>query len=128
MSQESGLADPLDQLDDDADLPEQMRIRREKLERLTASGQEAYPAGYPRTISVAELRERFPDLPPGAATGETVGVTGRVMLSRNTGKLCFATIQEWDAPGPGDALARPRRRRTGSRTGSPTSTSVTRSV
>ena len=28
------------------------------------------------------------------ATGEVVGVTGRVMLYRTGGKLCFATIRE----------------------------------
>jgi lysyl-tRNA synthetase class 2 len=83
--------------DEDVDLPEQMRIRREKLDRIVAEGGQAYPVGYPRTVSVAELRQRFPDLPPGAATGETVAITGRVMLNRNTGKLCFATLQEWDA-------------------------------
>ena len=30
-------------------------------------------------------------------TGETVGVTGRVIFFRNTGKLCFATLREGDA-------------------------------
>jgi lysyl-tRNA synthetase, class II len=30
-------------------------------------------------------------------TGERVGVTGRVIFVRNTGKLCFATLREGDA-------------------------------
>jgi lysyl-tRNA synthetase class 2 len=30
-------------------------------------------------------------------TGEKVGVTGRVLVFRNTGKLCFATLREGDA-------------------------------
>ena len=30
-------------------------------------------------------------------TGQTVGVTGRVIFFRNTGKLCFATLREGDA-------------------------------
>ena len=30
-------------------------------------------------------------------TGEQVGVTGRVIFFRNTGKLCFATLREGDA-------------------------------
>jgi lysyl-tRNA synthetase class 2 len=76
------------------DLPEQMRIRRDKLERLRAAGVDPYPLGYDRTTSLAELRERFADLPPDTATGETVVVTGRVVLNRPTGKLVFATLQE----------------------------------
>ena len=76
------------------DLPEQIRIRREKLDRIRASGIDPYPAGYPRTTSLAELRARFPDLAPDTQTGEIVGITGRVVLNRNTGKLIFATLQE----------------------------------
>jgi lysyl-tRNA synthetase class 2 len=80
---------------DDEDLPEQMRIRREKRERLLAIG-EAYPVGVARTDSLAAVRARFPDLPIDTATGEQVAVTGRVMFIRNTGKLCFATLREGD--------------------------------
>ena len=80
--------------DEQQDLPEQLRIRREKLERIRASGIDPYPAGYPRTTTLAELRARFPDLEPDTATGEIVGITGRVVLNRNTGKLIFATLQE----------------------------------
>ena len=76
------------------DLPEQMRVRREKLNRLREKGIDPYPVNFPRTHTLAEVRERYPDLEPGAETGERVGVTGRVMLLRNTGKLCFATIRD----------------------------------
>ncbi|MGI9208667.1 MAG: lysine--tRNA ligase, partial [Rhodococcus sp. (in: high G+C Gram-positive bacteria)] len=38
----------------------------------------------------------YPDLEPDATTGEQVGVAGRIMFLRNTGKLCFATLQEGD--------------------------------
>ena len=78
------------------DIPEQMRIRREKRERLLARGVEAYPVTLPRTHSLREVREAHPDLPVDTATGEIVGVTGRVMFIRNTGKLCFATLREGD--------------------------------
>ncbi|KAB2350805.1 bifunctional lysylphosphatidylglycerol synthetase/lysine--tRNA ligase LysX [Actinomadura rudentiformis] len=76
------------------DLPEQMRVRREKLDRLRESGIDPYPVTFPRTATIAEIREKHPDLEPGTETGEKVGVTGRVMLVRNTGKLCFATIRD----------------------------------
>ena len=75
-------------------LPEQMQVRLAKRERMLASGTEPYPAGFPRTATASQIRERFPDLPPDSATGEQVGVAGRVMLSRIGGKLCFATLRD----------------------------------
>ncbi|WP_217919527.1 bifunctional lysylphosphatidylglycerol synthetase/lysine--tRNA ligase LysX [Actinomadura sp. BRA 177] len=71
-----------------------MRVRREKLDRLRESGIDPYPVTFPRTATIAEVREKHPDLEPGTETGDKVGVTGRVMLVRNTGKLCFATIRD----------------------------------
>jgi len=82
------------QQQDYEDLPEQMRVRREKLARLRESGIDPYPVNFPRTATLAEVRERYPDLEPGTETGDKVGVAGRVMLLRNTGKLCFATIRD----------------------------------
>ncbi|SPT60021.1 Lysylphosphatidylglycerol biosynthesis bifunctional protein LysX [Actinomadura madurae] len=76
------------------ELPEQMRVRREKLDRLRESGIDPYPVTFPRTATIAEIREKHGDLEPGTETGEKVGVTGRVMLIRNTGKLCFATVRD----------------------------------
>ena len=77
------------------DLPEQLRIRREKYDRLTAAGGGSlFPVGVPRTHSLTEVREQFPELPAGTETGRQVGVTGRVIFVRNTGKLCFATLRE----------------------------------
>jgi lysyl-tRNA synthetase class 2 len=78
------------------DLPEQMRVRREKRARLVEQGADPYPVELPRTHSLAEIRRRYPDLPPDTSTGEVVGVAGRVMFLRNTGKLCFATLREGD--------------------------------
>ncbi|NLG55847.1 MAG: lysine--tRNA ligase, partial [Rhodococcus sp.] len=78
------------------DTPEQIRIRQEKRARLLAEGREAYPVAVPRTHSLAEIRAQFPELEPDTATGEQVGVVGRVIFQRNTGKLCFATLQEGD--------------------------------
>jgi lysyl-tRNA synthetase, class II len=76
------------------DLPEQMRVRREKLDRLRADGIDPYPVGFPRTTTIADVRARFGDLPADAFTGERVGVVGRVVLYRTGGKLCFATIRD----------------------------------
>jgi lysyl-tRNA synthetase class 2 len=75
-------------------VPDQMQVRRAKLDRLRAAGTDPYPVGFPRTDTIAQVRERHPGLPPDTATGERVGVAGRVMLYRNGGKLCFATIRD----------------------------------
>src|SRR3954469_6086228 len=81
----------------DEELPEQMRVRRAKLDRLRESGVDPYPVTVPRTTTLAEIRAKHPDLEPDTLTGERVGVTGRVIFFRNTGKLCFATLREGDA-------------------------------
>ncbi|HWC81210.1 MAG TPA: lysine--tRNA ligase [Pseudonocardiaceae bacterium] len=73
-----------------------MRVRREKRERLLARGDDPYPVTLPRTHSLREVRESHPDLPADTATGDQVGVTGRVIFVRNSGKLCFATLREGD--------------------------------
>jgi lysyl-tRNA synthetase, class II len=77
-----------------ADLPEQMRVRREKLDRMRSRGVEPYPVSFPRTHTLAQVRAGHPDLAIDTRTGDRVGVTGRVVLSRNGGKLCFATLRD----------------------------------
>ncbi|MFG1774954.1 lysine--tRNA ligase [Micromonospora sp. NPDC049051] len=84
---------PVDPADD---LPEQMKVRREKRDRMLAEGVEPYPIGFPRTSTLADLRQKYADLPTDTATGDRVSVTGRVIFVRNTGKLCFATLRDGD--------------------------------
>ncbi|SCG52871.1 lysine--tRNA ligase [Micromonospora inositola] len=84
---------PVDPADD---LPEQMKVRREKRDRMLAEGVEPYPVGFPRTSTLAEIREKYADLPTDTATADKVSVTGRVIFVRNTGKLCFATLRDGD--------------------------------
>ena len=78
------------------DLPEQFRIRRDKRARLLAEGHDPYPVAIERTHTLAEVRAAHPDLPIDTATDDVVGVAGRVVFARNTGKLCFATLQDGD--------------------------------
>ncbi|MGV9791875.1 lysine--tRNA ligase [Gordonia sp. ABSL49_1] len=80
----------------DDQTPEQLRIRREKRERILADGREAYPVSIARTHALSEIRANYPDLEAGTETGEIVGVAGRIIFLRNKGKLCFATLQEGD--------------------------------
>ncbi|MEH1165733.1 lysine--tRNA ligase [Micromonospora sp. CPCC 205539] len=91
MSEQNAV--PVDPADD---LPEQMKVRREKRDRMLAEGIEPYPVGFPRTATLAEIRTRYADLPTDTATGDGVAVTGRVIFVRNTGKLCFATLRDGD--------------------------------
>jgi lysyl-tRNA synthetase class 2 len=80
------------------DLPEQMRVRRQKRERLIERGLEAYPLTVERTHNLAEIVSAYgaDELGPDARTGVTVSVTGRVIFLRNTGRLCFARLREGD--------------------------------
>jgi len=79
---------------DELDLPEQMRVRREKRDRIIASGGQAYPVSVPRTHEISEVKVAYAHLEDGQETTDQVGVAGRVVFVRNTGKLCFATVQD----------------------------------
>lgn len=76
------------------DIPEQMRIRREKRQRLLDSGRDAYPVDVQRTHTLQDVRDHYSHLATGEETDDVVQVAGRVVYLRNTGKLCFATLQE----------------------------------
>ncbi|WP_151640963.1 lysine--tRNA ligase [Corynebacterium sp. 11A] len=105
MSEQTKKQKPAERADD---VPEQLRIRREKREKLLAEGREPYPVEVDRTISITELRRQFfvrkddaGEAPEGARvlevgeeTDTEVAIAGRVIFVRNTGKLCFATLQE----------------------------------
>ena len=76
------------------DVPEQIAVRRAKRERLLAAGVAPYPVGVPRTATIQAVRAAHPDLAPGQETDDQVGLAGRVVFLRNTGKLCFVTLQD----------------------------------
>jgi lysyl-tRNA synthetase class 2 len=79
----------------DDELPEQMRVRRAKYDRLIDDPERApFPVNVARTHSLSEIRAAYPELEAGTETDDEVGVTGRVIFVRNTGKLCFATLRE----------------------------------
>ncbi|MGW3264314.1 bifunctional lysylphosphatidylglycerol synthetase/lysine--tRNA ligase LysX [Streptomyces sp. NPDC001056] len=69
----------------DTGLPDQIRVRRHKLDRLRAAGTDPYPVGVrPPTHALA-------DVPPGA----DVTVAGRIMLVRDLGGIVFAVLRDW---------------------------------
>lgn len=77
---------------EEQDLPEQIAIRLEKRERLNELG-EAYPVSLPITHTIEATKAKYPNLDADVSTGDVVGLAGRIMFFRNTGKLCFATLQ-----------------------------------
>ncbi|HZK05557.1 MAG TPA: lysine--tRNA ligase [Actinomycetaceae bacterium] len=79
-----------------AEHSEQFRVRAAKRARLLDSGIDPYPVTLPITTTIAEVREQWDGkLEAGEERPEElVGIAGRVMYLRNTGKLCFATIQQ----------------------------------
>jgi lysyl-tRNA synthetase class 2 len=81
---------------DEDDLPEQLRIRREKRAAILSRGGEPYPVSVPRTTSLLEIRTKHKELPIDVSTGIIESVTGRVIFKRDTGKLCFANLREGD--------------------------------
>jgi lysyl-tRNA synthetase, class II len=87
------MSDELNQHDDfEQDLPEQIAVRLAKRDRLNELG-EAYPVSLPITHTIEQVRAAYPSLEIDVATGDKVSLAGRVMFQRNTGKLCFATLQ-----------------------------------
>ncbi|MGW1864875.1 bifunctional lysylphosphatidylglycerol synthetase/lysine--tRNA ligase LysX [Streptomyces mauvecolor] len=69
-------------------LPEQVRVRHRKLDRLRADGTEPYPVAIAaRTHTLARLR--------AAGEGTSATVAGRVMAVRDFGGVVFAVLRDW---------------------------------
>lgn len=83
----------------DHEVSEQMQVRLAKRARLLDEGRPPYPVWVDRTHTLGEVREGWGHLETGEETQDLVGVGGRVVFLRNTGKLCFATLQGGFTPG-----------------------------
>jgi lysyl-tRNA synthetase class 2 len=76
---------------------ELVRIRRAKLQKIIDGGGEPYRAYYgePGEIKLAaELQREHEALEPGAASGATVAVAGRLVGRREHGKATFADLRD----------------------------------
>lgn len=92
-------------MSDQFDVVEQHQIRREKRARMIGTSREPYPVDMSRTHTLAQVRAGWPDLAAGAETDDVVEIGGRVVFLRNTGKLCFATLQDgFDPDSDGERL------------------------
>ena len=76
------------------DTPEQVQVRAAKRARLMDAGIPAYPVRLPITTTIKQVREKYAHLEAGEETEDYVGLAGRVILARNGGKLCFATLMD----------------------------------
>ena len=76
------------------DTPEQVKVRAAKRARLMEAGIPAYPVLLPITTTIRKVREKYAHLEAGEETEDYVGLAGRVILARNGGKLCFATLMD----------------------------------
>jgi lysyl-tRNA synthetase class 2 len=81
---------------DFADLPEQMRVRMGKRQRMIDRGLDPYPLTINRTHTLGDIVAAYDAaaLGPDHRTGDHVTVTGRVVFLRDTGKLVFARLRE----------------------------------
>ncbi|MFB2583259.1 lysine--tRNA ligase [Herbiconiux sp. P15] len=80
----------------EAEVSEQKAVRLAKREKLNDSGAEAYPVAVPITTTIPAVRAQWGHLAADEVSGETVGIAGRVVFLRNTGKLCFVSLQSGD--------------------------------
>lgn len=102
MSENAGV--PADQTDavepTEEEIFEQKAVRLAKRDKLNAEtsdlGGGAYPVTVPVTHTIAQVRQKYEHLETDTASGEIVGVAGRIVFQRNTGKLCFAALQAGD--------------------------------
>jgi lysyl-tRNA synthetase class 2 len=79
---------------DDEDRSAVEQARRVKLARLRAAGIDAFPVGFRRTHTLAEVRRGWDArLGHGEETDDVVRVAGRIVLKRAMGRLAFWTLR-----------------------------------
>ena len=79
----------------EAQRPEQERVRRAKLDAIRAAGIEAYPVTFDRTDSCGSILAAQKGLSPDTRTGRHVAIAGRVILIRDHGTRVFAVLRDW---------------------------------
>jgi lysyl-tRNA synthetase class 2 len=79
---------------DDEDRSAVEQARRVKLARLQAAGIDAFPVGFQRSRTLAEVRRGWEEaLEPGQESDDVVRVAGRIVLKRAMGRLAFWTLR-----------------------------------
>ena len=76
-------------------MDDEFAARLAKVDEIRARGDDAYPARFDRTHTLAEVREHWDDkIDAGASTDDVVRVAGRVVGKRGQGKLVFADLRD----------------------------------
>jgi lysyl-tRNA synthetase class 2 len=79
---------------DDEDRSAVEQARRVKLARLQAAGIDAFPVGFRRSHTLAEVRRGWEEaLEPGQESDDVIRVAGRIVLKRAMGRLAFWTLR-----------------------------------
>ncbi|RLE12968.1 MAG: hypothetical protein DRJ28_08175, partial [Actinobacteria bacterium] len=92
MTDNAELDDPSSDDSDSLESNPLTRGRLAKYRRVMEDGWFPYASG--RTDTAAELAERFGNLEPGTSTGATTTIAGRLMNTREMGKLIFAPVAD----------------------------------
>lgn len=79
---------------DSGDRVEQQNVRLAKRKRFLDLGLQPFPVSLPITHKISEIRRNFGELRPEQESGQFVGVAGRIVHIRITGKLAFVSLQE----------------------------------
>lgn len=87
------MTDVSDAPTEGADTAEQHEVRLAKRARMLEQGIQPYPVSLGITTTIDAVRAAHPDLEPEASTGEIVGLAGRIVHMRVTGKLAFISLQ-----------------------------------
>jgi lysyl-tRNA synthetase class 2 len=75
---------------DELNLNEILRVRREKLEQLKASGRNPFEIlNYDQTHHSRDIKDNFEEM-----EGKDVSIAGRIMSFRDMGKASFCDIQD----------------------------------
>ncbi|WIK65418.1 lysine--tRNA ligase [Gleimia hominis] len=74
--------------------PEQVRVRANKRQEMLDAGVDPYPVELPVTTTIAQVRETYESLGEEEESQDVVGLVGRVMAVRGSGKLQFVVLQD----------------------------------
>jgi lysyl-tRNA synthetase class 2 len=68
--------------------------RRQKIQKLLASGEEPFKSKYKKTHEAQGISEKYCEIKPGDQTTEKVKIAGRLMTIRRHGKATFADLKD----------------------------------
>ncbi|HEX7561316.1 MAG TPA: lysine--tRNA ligase, partial [Candidatus Humimicrobiaceae bacterium] len=77
-------------------LSEPLKLKLEKIKRLSEKGVTLYAENYKKNTSVSQLKEKYSNLAPGEKSDEIYRIAGRLMIFRVHGKAAFCDLKDSD--------------------------------